>query len=93
MPEPKSSPEPQPGGDTIPDMLGGEARPATSHRFRLPRDMVGWKWQAFADFVDAELANGVPGKVLRGENEDNLRRLKAIDTDLYDAVQGRLSGG
>lgn len=83
----------QPGGDTIPDMLGGEARPAVSHRFNLPRDMTGFKWQAFVDHIDAKLDDGVPGRVLRSECEYALKALKSADPDLYDRIQGRLSGG
>lgn len=90
LPENQRSPEPPPGGEPIPDMLGGEARPAVSHRFNLPRDMTGFKWQTFSDHIDAKLDDGVPGRVLRSECEHALKALKAADADLYDAVQGRL---
>ena len=53
--------------------------------------MTGFKWQTFADHIDAKLDAGVPGRVLRSECEHALKALKAADVDLYDAVQRRLS--
>jgi hypothetical protein len=46
--------------------------------------------QAFADWVDAELADGETGRFIRAHNETTLRQLKAGAPDLYDAVQGKL---
>jgi hypothetical protein len=80
----------QPGGEPINDLLGGEARPA-KRMFDFPRYPTAADFQAFADWIDAELANGVSGKVLRADNEYALRTLKGADADLYDAVQGRLA--
>ncbi len=91
LPEDKRSPETTPGGEPVmADMLGGEARHAVSHRFNLPRDMRGFKWQSFSDWVDVTLADGVSGRAIRADSQDALRLLKAADVDLYDAIQERL---
>lgn len=78
-------------GDTMADMLGGDPRPPASHRWQIPRDPSARDWQGFADWLDSKLADGISGKALRGDNETALRRLKAADPALYDAVQEKVS--
>ncbi len=81
----------QPGGEPVmADMLGGEARQTKSLRFNLPRNPSERTWQEFSDFVDVTLADGEPGRAIRGENQHALDILKKADVDLYDAIQGRL---
>jgi hypothetical protein len=78
----------QPGGDTIPDMLGGEARPAVSHRYKLPANMDAQNWRRFANWIDAELADGVSGRALCAANQmDTDRRGRMAD---FDGPQWRL---
>lgn len=78
-------------GDTMADMLGGDPRPPASHRWQIPRDPSARDWQGFSDWLDSKLADGISGKALRGDNETALRRLKAADPALYDALQEKLA--
>jgi phage recombination protein Bet len=77
-------------GDTIPDMLGGEARPAPV-RWRMPRDPSARDWQKFADWIDAQISDGVSGGALRSDNLAALEALKRHDPFAYDGVQERLT--
>ncbi len=90
--EPDAAPTPsaEARGDTIPDMLGGEARPSPV-RWRMPRDPSARDWQQFADWIDAQIADGISGGALRGDNRAALEALKRQDPVVYDAVQARLA--
>jgi hypothetical protein len=90
--EPVSSPDAAAParGDTIPDMLGGEARPAPV-RWRMPRDPSARDWQKFADWIDAQISDGVSGGALRSDNLAALEALKRHDPFAYDGVQERLT--
>jgi hypothetical protein len=94
--QPRAEPVPSPDaaaparGDTIPDMLGGEARPAPV-RWRMPRDPGARDWQQFADWLDAHIADGMSGGALRGDNRAALDALKRHDPVAYDALQERLA--
>lgn len=80
-------------GDTMADMLGGDPRPPASQRWPMPRDPGPRDWTAFVEWVDVQLADGIGGRALRGDNEAALRRLKTADPAAYDSVQEKLSAG
>ncbi len=65
---------------------------STPRLFKIPRNPTAADFQAFADWIDAELADGTPGLVLRADNRSSLDLLKRANIDLYDSVQRRLAG-
>ncbi len=85
---------PEPVGDAITRHAGPAARGdeiSTKVCWARPRRPSARDWEMFADWLNGKLEDGIPGGVLRIDNDDNLRALKAADPALYDAVQERLA--
>lgn len=62
-----------------------------THRWNMPRRPTPRDWELFWDWLAGKLEDGVPGGVLRLDNEHALGLLKDADVELYDRIQARLT--
>lgn len=80
-------------GDRLLQLRTGEQQQVTAKYTALPRDPTDRDFQAFADWVDATLDDGVSGAVIRADNKYVLDKIKERDWERYEQVSEKLAGG